>query len=448
MMERTRAVCLSCVRMLSESLWVYFTIVLFTGVEWGRSAFYDATPMAAAAISAYAVNGIFLKKGRQTWQSPVNGLLLAGFAAWNWMRVVPEGAWGFGVAASAGIVFAYIRGAVFALQKAERQNLLRCFEGNIVFYMLFAGVFAVKGWNVGAFHLMFVTAILSSLMGMILALQNQESPEGGKSAKVVKAGEPGWFAGLLAGLLAAIPLAALALVVLPTREVLAWLGDSLEMGLKGILSFAEAFVEWIRSLLPAVEMDASVVQTPDPAGLGSGAPARAGGGVPYGWMAAAGLGLLSMAAVLGLTGLNRRRASASRIQKAGERHERKAWWKRFAARVKSGLQTLLLGFRRRFPGNYRHQIFWQHRQVLEWGRRNGYPKADSETSREYAERLSNRIPESEDGFTHEGRRYRCTELLEMIAKDFQSVYYGREGTCRESGAYDALVRRLKALRLS
>lgn len=447
-MERTRGVCLACVRMFSECLWIYCAIVLFTGVEWGRSAFYDALPMAAAAVLGYGVTGIFVKSEQRAWQTPVNGLLLAGFAAGNWMRVVPRGAWGFGLAATAGIVFAYVRSAVFALEGAERQNLLRCFEGNVVFYVLFALVFTVKGWMGGTLHLMYVTAIAASLMGMILALQDQEISGGGTSVRVVKAGRPGWFAGILAGLLVLIPLAVLALVFLPTREILAWLGDALGSWLKGAADAAGAFVHWIRSLLPAVEMDPSVVQPPDPVGLASGAPARAGGALPWRWMAAAGLGLLSLAAVRGLSALSRSRTLKNRIQGIREGHDRKIWWKRLAAGLKSGLATLLLNFRRRFSRSYRHRIYWHHRQVLEWGRRNGFPKSDSETSREYAKRLSGRIPREEDGFAHEGRRYLCSDLLERIARDFQAVYYGREGASRESGVYDALVRRLKDLRLS
>ena len=191
-MEQIKIVFKSFIMMFSESIWMYYLIVMFTSVEWNQPIFFDCTWWIVSGALGYTLNALLANKKSHVLLFSANLSVLVFIIIQNWRNVVPQGSWIFGLAVSVGLSVVFIRSSRLITRLPTRYEILRRFEGNVIYYIVFAVVFAVNKWNNEIFHLFFIFAIFSSLIGMILTLQGHEETEGDQKTKIMKVGQSGW----------------------------------------------------------------------------------------------------------------------------------------------------------------------------------------------------------------------------------------------------------------
>ena len=100
-----------------------------------------------------------------------------------------------------------------------------------------------------------------------------------------------------------------------------------------------------------------------------------------------------------------------------------------------------------FPYFYHHPIYWNYHVLVKWGKKNGLPKKDTETTQEYVNKVIANIPESEMIFSYEGENYQLSELLSKLNSDYQRIYYGHKIEYSKKSIYKHLMKHLFRIRL-
>src|SRR5690625_3541002 len=180
----------SAIVLWSESIWVYFVIALFISIEWGEPFFTQAFWWVVAGFLSYLMNRLIAGRWHYILILVLNGILVFLLIFQNWLTAVPAGRWGVGIILSIAVLFVYVRSAVIVYQEPNRLQLLQRFEINILVYLVLAVIFSFKSWENDLFHLLFIGAIVSSLLGMILTLEGEEETKINKDVEIRKAGNP------------------------------------------------------------------------------------------------------------------------------------------------------------------------------------------------------------------------------------------------------------------
>ncbi|MGE4284911.1 MAG: hypothetical protein AB7G87_14555, partial [Clostridia bacterium] len=210
--------------LFSELIWIYSGIVMFTSIDWQRPAFFDLTWLVMAGVMGYILN-LILAKRNQYISLAVNIAFIGGLIIQNWRSTVPEGYWGFGLMVSIGLIIIFIRSLILTGRQPTRVQMLGHFEKNILFYIFFSMVFTINQWINQEFHLLYIFAIVMSLIGITLSLQSYEQSGEHEITEIRKVGQSGWFTGVFILLFIFIPLISLILFLPAVRETLYSLGN-------------------------------------------------------------------------------------------------------------------------------------------------------------------------------------------------------------------------------
>ncbi|KUO59894.1 MAG: hypothetical protein APF84_03190 [Gracilibacter sp. BRH_c7a] len=435
------------ITIFSEIIWVYYGIVMFTSVKWNQPAFFDLTWIMVAGVIGYTLNNLLVQKSNQLLFFLGNILVIGFIVLQNWISVVPEGGWGFGLAVSIGLSFIFIRSARLVYRQPNRRAILQHFEGNVMLYIVFAFVFTLNQWTNQTFHLLFIVAIVSTLLGMILTLQNHEDSEDNQMIRIMKVGQSKWFAGMVIVLFICIPIFSLALLLPSVNHVIYSLGMGIWEGFKWLALRIDSFLGWLSSFIDQPEM-IEIPGTPEEPTMPPGAEQGTFNYSPSKWITAGALTLLVLIAFWILSKLIRNRQISKPIYPKNLIITKESWWENFRRDLKAYLQYLKLRWHRRFPYFYYKSVYWHYHQVIKWGKKNGLVKLKSETSQEYVKRLINHIPETETCVWYKDQKYELPELLMRLSRDYQAVYYGQKAEMSEEKEYKFLINQLQNISLS
>ena len=117
------------------------------------------------------------------------------------------------------------------------------------------------------------------------------------------------------------------------------------------------------------------------------------------------------------------------------------------------LRHLKLKWLMRFPRFYKHPIYWYYYRLQGWGKKNGIPCFNNETSLDYVKKIMKHIPEERQMFTIKHESYDCYALLHRLNQDYQALYYGSEEEkapaveVASTNEYKLLLYYLKSIRL-
>ncbi len=445
-MDKLKLIYKSFVMMFSEVIWIYYVIVLFTSVEWNQAAFFDITWFVIAGILGYVLNLILLNIRYHMLGFVVNIVAIGFIVIQNWKNIVPEEAWSLGLAVSIGAGIIFVRSARLVKQQPTRQELLRRFEGNIIYYIIFALSFSVNNWNNVVFHILFIFGIISSLMTMILTLQGFEESEDNRNIKVIKVGQSTWFAGLASILLAVIPLITLILLLPSVNKSIYFLVVSLWEKIKWIGAKLLHFLHWIMSLFPESEINGTIPDNPPqqikmPA---EGIEERFTS-LPSALIITIIAILFILAAIWVITKIVKKSNEVMKIRPQQIIIRKESLWLKLKRKLTLYLQILKTKFYMSFSYFYIHPVYWYYNKLLKWGNKNGFPKTSVETSKEYINRIIKYIPESKNIFTQEEKVYNLAELLMNLNNEYQGVYYGMNLKKINETEYKILINYLKGI---
>src|SRR5690625_711997 len=97
------------IAIFSEAIWIYFVIVLFTGVEWGDPLFFSVTWWVIAGVFGYVMQFIVTIKPLHYLINIVCSIIVCSFIVIkNWQVAVPEGLITFGIFLSVAVTFIFI----------------------------------------------------------------------------------------------------------------------------------------------------------------------------------------------------------------------------------------------------------------------------------------------------------------------------------------------------
>jgi hypothetical protein len=435
------------ITIFSEMLWLYYAIVMFTSIEWKRPVFFDLTWLIAAWVIGGAAN-LFIKKLRnKNLIFIVNILILGVIIFQNWIRIVPEGRWGFGIAVSIAIGLIYIRSLFMAGRQPSRQVILRKFEGNIIFYVLFAIIFTSYKWETDIFHLFFISAILGSLIGIIFTLQNYDDKDGVSNTKIIKVGQSVWFAGAVTVLVICIPLISLTLLMPSVNRGLYILAINLWEAIKLIGIKIGGFIGWLLSLMPLPDKLEPIPQMPN-GQLEDFHEEIVEGTIPlpYKWIIGTGAILITLLALWFASRLLFNKRSSKTLKPKKVTIVREPWLYILRGKLRLFLKELKKKWRMSFSHYYLHPIFWYYHRVERWGRKKGLSRLRTETVKEYMGRLTEIIPHGEDEISIGAETYSIRNLLLKLSSEYQSVYYGQSKEIGGLEEYKLLITHLKGIR--
>lgn len=446
-MEHVKKIYKSFIMIFSETIWIYYLMVMFTSINWNQAAFFDLTWWLVAGVSGYALNSMLTRNRWVVLLFIANITALGFLILQNWRNIVPQGAWKFGLAVTIGLVFIFVRSAGLAYKQPTRREILQRFEGNVVYYIIFAIVFTLKNWVNQTFHIFFIFAIIMSLIGMILTLQSDNGTDGNERIEIIKVGQPVCIIKPVILLLICIPLISLILLIPSINITLINLGVSTGGALKWIVFKILSLFKWIISLTPITEIKSipsplrSITIKPIETMV---KPSSAG---HYG---ATITGIAVVTTVIAIWNfhkiLNKRNVLKSnntvRVTIITD-----SLWMYLKKRLNYCLHYINMKWKMCFPYYYCNSIYWYYNKLLRWGKRNGIPKLKTETSQEYVIKIIGHIPKQEKGFIYKGENYDLSELIRKLNKSYQDAFFGFQLERFKKTEFQLLINKLKGIRL-
>ncbi len=433
--------------LFSESLWIYYSIVLFTSVEWNQLAFFNVTWWVVAAIIGFTLNAVLANVSNIV--RLIGNVFFLGFILiQNWRSIIPDDTWVFGVVVSLSIVFIYIHSANFAFHHPKRQQILHRFEANIIFYIVFVVIFTVNQWVNETFHLLFIGAILFSLIGMLLTLSNDDQHS--DHVEVRKVGQSSWFTGVVSIFVITLSLICLLFLLNSVQRGLYLMGTTFWDGLKYIGTTILGVITWFFSLLPVNEMEGTLPELEEIQELpGSEQTEEVIIGTISMWLVLVAGFLVVVCIIWVLSKLMKNRQIKPSIKMKRIMTVRGSWWRNSWKKWVTFLHLIKQKWRMRFQHFYHHPIYWHYDQVKKWGKKNGFSYKKHETSQEYVTELIKQIPELDNSFTHKSETYFVSELLQNLNEDYQAIYYshGHQVEISTVEKYRQLIRHLQGVRV-
>ena len=435
----------SAIMLGSETAWVYYIIFLFTSAERNQATSYPVIGLLLAGIIGYSINNLLISRFSQQVIFTMNAMVLILLLFYHRTNILTDSTTGLLVAVSIGMAGLYMQGARLVLQAPRRRDVLVHFEGNLVLYTVLAATFSVNEWPASWFHLIFLSAIISSLLSMVLTLHYQTETEENTTVKTIRVGNSGWFLWSISSIFIVIPLLAAFLLVPGVNQSFRSGGLQLWRLITGLGQTMLSILIWLMSLIPHSPegelLEGSPQASPEPTSLDEILNVH----IP---ILEIGAGLI-LAAALAILWMLSRKISLKNVKKPHSHQampvERDSLWKRSLAFFHSRLERLLRKIRLQFRFNYRHPAFWYFQKVQEWGRKNKIHRKPAETSSEFLRRLASTIPEKDSTFNLHDIEYNLKDSLEMLEKDFQEAYYGMKEETGEISdqQYDAMLKKLK-----
>jgi hypothetical protein len=388
-----------------------YGLAFFAKVQWEISVLPVGWGWVLAIVVGYGVNYFLGNRGTGLlWMLGLNGVLLGSILAWLW-TTLPAGQWAYNIAFNFGIIFLYVRSARFIYQVPTRTQMLLRFEGNVIFYMVFVLMGqAHPAMITGSFHVLFLIALVLSLIGMVLTLYpDEEQQQHGDSMETRVVGEGQSLSLILGVILIACAGIGLLLLIPAVQAGLI----SLVTGGWGVLTWAGSAVlsalGWLLSLIPPPEP----VEMPAPEGSPRlDLPEGAGGGqgdmsVIWLVMILAILFIIILVWISSMLMRNWKPVAPVRMKRSKVR--RVSIW----SRLYGWLLGLVKRWKMRFPRYYSLRIYWYYYLMSKWAAKNGYPRLGHETPGEYVRRLCDTIPFDQE----------IKDRLQRLGAAYSAAYY-------------------------
>ena len=430
----------SIILLFSESIWIYYSIVLFTSIEWNEIAFFRIHWWIAAGILGFLVHVFML--GRQSiFMYLVNVIIFGLVAVINWIQTVPEGHWIFGLAVTSALAFIYIRSALFVIKGSTRLQMISHFEFNILLYVVFSLFFTFNDIiHDTSHHFIFISAIVLSLLGMILTLKHHEQ-NSQEEVDIRKVGHSGWFTGAITAGIASIVLLCFLMMLPSIRGYLSEIILSGWDGLKWIGAKLYLLLMWFLGLFPKPDAEGELPEPPNTQmTIQENMQQEIIWDIPYMWIAGilTVIGLLLILWILSKFMKGNKKRSSLAIQHVII--EKESFWANLYKRLLFFYQSLRKKWRMRSARFYKEPIFWYFYQVQKWGSKNKLKREKAETSREYIERMISFIRENNG--TGE-----LVPLLRNLNQDYESAYYGMKKDI-SAHEYRVLLNGLKEIKIT
>ncbi len=412
----------SFIILFSEAIWIYYGIGMFASVEMGQATFLFPLWWGIAGIAGYGLNIILSRRANIPLLIIGNVIVLSIILVQNWQVSYIDGRWLLALVLSAGVSFVYIRSASFIYRSITRKIVLQRFEGNIIFYALFALVLIPNGWGNESFHIVFLLAIVCSLVGMILSLQ-QGQEEKVNGVKVLKVGQAGWFTVIMSTLLIGVAFISSLLFLPGIRAALYTAGMGGLSLLKSVVQLVFRFISWFLSLFPSSKEE-GVFPELEPAeqiNLGE-MEEEIAFSFPVEWVIGCIIMIALLSAIWLLVKFLRKWQPPKRQVEQLMTVTRESWWLLLWKKSSAWLKDLKKKWRSRFSHYYKEPVYWYYKQVQNWGRQNGLPRSASETTKEYIEKIAAVLMRTEKELKVDVLH--IVALLRQLNDDFQATYYG------------------------
>lgn len=424
--------------LFSEIIWLYYTLIVLSSTEQRELVTIPPLWWGVAAIVAYVLNVFLLRNRNTALIITCNFITLAIILFFNWKAL--NSTILFSLFVSIAIIIVFSRSIYFHFKHVTRKVMLQRFEGNLIFYALFALVLLPNGWGSSAFHVVFLLAILFTLIGMILSLERgqQEKQDG---VEVYKVGQAGWFTTIISGLFLTVALISSLLFLPSVRSALLEVGTNSFILVKNLINYIFKFFAWIISLLPTPE-GGGELEAPSPA---QEIPPvdiseEIGFTIPLEWLIIIGIVLVFIIGVIFFAKFLKRWKPRQIKEKRTFTISNVSWWSIFLKKCKTFFQQLKRKWRARFIRYYKQPIFWYYQQVENWGRKNGRKRSATETANEYIERII-------ESFMISDENREIIPLLRQLSKDYEAAYYGNV-SMNHIEQYKELIARLKRIKVN
>lgn len=422
-MEHVKQIYKSFIMIFSETIWIYYLIAMFTSINLNRAVFFDLTWWLAAGATGYTLNAMLARKRWRVLLFIANITVLGFLILQDWRDIVPQGAWEFGIAVSIGLVLIFVRSAGLVYKQPRRTEMLQRFEGNVIYYIIFAVVFTLKNWVNETFHLFFIFAIIMSLIGMILTGQSEQETEESERIEILKVGKSVWMIKATILLLICIPLISLILLIPSINLTLMNLGVSVVGALKWIVFKMLNFFKWLISLTPITE----IKSIPSPLHSITIKPietmVKPSSSVHYQAIITGIAVVTTMIAIWNFHKIINKRNVLNSTKIVSVEIIKESLWLLLKKRLNYYLHYINMRWHTCFPYYYDNLIYWYYHKLLRWGQKNGVPKLKTETSQEYARKIIEYIPKEERNFIYKSENYDLSELISKLNKNYQASFW-------------------------
>ncbi len=429
----------SAIVLFSESIWIYFVFGLFMSAEWNEPIFVHAVWWLVAGIAGYLINCLFGGKVHYIMTLSLNVFFVIVLIIQNWKASVPEGSWLAGIFFSIAVMYVYVRSASFVYKAATRMQMLQRFECNVFIYVALLFIFTFNNWVNDYFHLAFLGAIFSTLLGMILTLDIHEEIEvENKQIDVQRVGNPSGFIAVITVLFSSV-------VVISSILFLPAVRDKLQQfaffGMSGVSWFVHhiwKFFAWLFSLFGTPDVKGTLPEAGPDTPIDMGDMQEEIGLLPIGWIFV-GIGMVVVFLLLFLFGYflkNWRPPEIGMRKRVIHSTNRPNWngiWEKIIHIFAAGKKM----FRKRFARFYKQEVYWNFQQVQTWGKKHGISRGPTETNDEFIDRV---IQQMEIVPGSEQEKEQLAQGLRELSADYQAAYYGNKNI---DGNYNFLVKQLK-----
>jgi len=445
-MEPVKQIYKSFVMIFSEIIWIYYLIVMFTSINLNRVVFFNLNWWLAAGAAGYTLNAVLARKRWRVILFIANIMVLGFLIVQNWRIIVPQGAWKFGLAVSIGLMFIFVRSARLAYKQPTRMEMLQRFEGNVIYYIIFAVVFTLKNWVNETFHIFFIFAIIMSLIGMILTLQSNQGTKENEKIEVLKVGQSVWLIKAVILLLICIPLISLILLIPSINIAIMNLGVDAWGALKWIIFKIGSFLKWLLSLTPITEIKSVKGPLHSLTIKPAETMVKSFNSDHYQTIIAGIAVVITVIAIWNFHKLINKRHVLKPTKTVRVAIITESMWSQLKKRLNYYLHYINMRWRMCFPYYYDSLIYWYYHKLLRWGQKNGIPKLKAETSQEYVKKVIERIPKEERNFIYKGENYDLSELISKLNKNYQAAFFGSEVEEFEKTEYKLLINKLRGIR--
>lgn len=430
--------------MFSEFIWIYFLIAIFTGVEWDQIVYIYPLWWIIAAIGGYMLNAILGGRINYILLLIINGSILGAITFKNWQIAIQEGSFFYTISTSLAVCFIFIRSASFVYKESTRAQMLLRFEGNVVIYILFSVVFFMNKWDNSGFHLAFLFAIFTSLIGMILTLQREQTDEEEHYVEVHSIGRSGWFTGVISLFFLGITLLCAFLFLPSVRKLLQSIGLASFEGFKRLFEMANGLIVWLMNLIPPSKSG----ETAPPSTVGTPVNPEEEEevllNIPYEWIIGI-AGLIGIVVFIWFVSRFLKQWKRPTMKKPTKENEVKG---PFLVQIKNKIIQFIKKIRKkwmkRFSTYYKEPIYWNYYQLKKWGKKQGFHSLPSETSKEYIEKIINGL---QLHLSDEESDPLVSRLLDL-SKEYHQTYYGDQLNNSSNQDYTQLFEQLKVLKLN
>lgn len=434
----------SSILLLSEAIWIYYLIALFMLVEWNNVVFIPVLWWIIAGISGYIINLLIARKFNYIYVLMTNGFILIALIVLNWNSAVPKGAWVLGICLSIAVSYLFIRSASFVYNKTTRMQMLQKFEFNIFIYLIFLVLFSFNGWVYETFHILFLSVIFASLLGLLFTLEQKEQSLNKHEIDIYKVGNISKFIVVVSGLFLII-IGMSSLLFFPiVRNKLQDAGFAAWHGLLWVLQLIGDFFIWILSFFDSPEHEGEVPgMMQDEAFIMDDIGEEIAFSLPLPWIFGS-IGIIVMIIIFLLI------ARYLKLWQPPSKNQVSPPFKTssfalFIEACKRLIAWLRIKLRSSFQRFYIHNVYWYFFRLQQWGKKKGLPRQNSETSQQYIDKIIDAIQDRETTLTQSEKKQLINEL-HQLNRDYYAIYYGRK-EIRNTDTYKQLLRKIKAIQI-